>query len=53
MSTIEKLPDLAPLLEEHLLDLLNSAFAVGIHDNMDVTAHIADTIATLNGQKGY
>lgn len=53
MSAIEKLPDLVPLLEDHLMVLMTSAFAAGVQQNLDVTSHIADAIAALNSLKGY
>ena len=53
MSAIEKLPDLVPLLEDHLMVLMNSAFTAGIQQNLDVSSHIADAIAALNSLKGY
>ena len=45
---MEKLPDIAPLAQEHLETVLNTAFNLGLYSNLEVVNPICDT---LNVQK--
>ena len=50
---IEKLPDVAPLAQEQLESLLNTAFNLGLSSNLEVVVPICDTLNLMNGLAGY
>lgn len=50
---MEKLPDVAPLAQEHLEIVLNTAFNLGLYSNLEVVNPICDTLSLMNGLAGY
>ena len=50
---MEKLPDVAPLAQEHLETVLNTAFNLGLYSNLEVVNPICDTLTLMNGLAGY
>lgn len=50
---MEKLPDVAPLAQEHLEIILNTAFNLGLYSNLEVVNPICDTLSLMNGLAGY
>ena len=50
---MEKLPDVAPLAQEHLETVLNTAFNLGLYSNIEVVNPICDTLNLMNGLAGY
>ena len=50
---MEKLPDVAPLAQEQLETVLNTAFNLGLYSNLEVVNPICDTLTLMNGLAGY
>lgn len=50
---LEKLPDVAPLAQEHLATILGTAFNLGLYSNLEVANPIIDTLTLLNSLSGY
>ena len=53
LSALEKLPDIAPLVQEKLTSIMQVVFCLGLYSNMTVTSYITETISVLNSQAGY
>ena len=50
---MEKLPDVAPLAQEQLENVLTTAFNLGLYSNLEVINPICDTLTLLNSLSGY
>ena len=50
---MEKLPDVAPLAQEQLETVLNTAFNLGLYSNLEVVNPICDTLTLMNGLAGF
>lgn len=53
ISALEKLPDIAPLVQEKITSIMQVAFCLGLYSNLTVTSYISETISVLNAQAGY
>ena len=53
ISALEKLPDIAPLVQEKITSIMQVAFCLGLYSNLTVTSYITETISVLNAQAGY
>ena len=50
---MHKLPDVAPLAQEQLENVLTTAFNLGLYSNLEVINPICDTLTLLNSLSGY
>ena len=53
ISALEKLPDIAPLVQEKITSIMQVAFCLGLYSILTVTSYISETISVLNAQAGY
>ena len=50
---LDKLPDVAPLSQEHLATMMKTAFNLGLYSTLEVNHPICDTLTLLNSLSGY
>ena len=53
VHALEKLPDVAPLAQEHLSTMMKTAFNLGLYSTLEVNHPICDTLILLNSLAGY